>query len=331
MSFAHLHVHSEFSLLDGAIRVDDLVKRAVELGQTAVAITDHGWLASAVKFQSAAQEHGIKSLIGMETYLATGGDMGVPAKSGGDNFHLTLLARNRQGYQNLMRLTSLAHLEGLSYKPRIDRKTLARHAEGLIVLSGCIGAEIPQTIIEHGEQAGLKLAREYQRLFGDDFYIEVMHHGSINGVDHVRIEREGQVAFTERDLNTALVRIADLLGIGVVATNDAHYLAREHGPHHDALLCIGTGSWLDKPDRMRFPGATHKVWEFYVKSEAEMLDVLKDGWWQSACANTAILADSIEGDVVPLGMNILPKFVIPNDPEFQLWLSRQKNATAATN
>lgn len=326
MSFTHLHVHSEFSLLDGAIRVPDLCEKVATLGQTSVAITDHGWVASAVKFASEAKDAGIKPIIGMETYLATNGEMGSPAKSGGDNYHLTLLAKNAEGYKNLMRLTSLGHIEGLSYKPRIDRRLLAQHAKGIIVLSGCIGAEIPQTIIERGEQAGLKLAREYQRTFGDDFYIEVMHHGSTNGVDHVKIERGNETIFTESDLNAALVRIADLLGIGIVATNDAHYLERVHGQHHDALLCIGTGSWLDKPDRMRFPGAMHKAWEFYVKSEPEMLAVLRDDWWQTACANTAILADSIEGNVVPLGMNILPKFKIPNDPDFHVWAAKRKTA-----
>lgn len=311
--------------MDGAIRVTDLVKRAASLGQTAVAITDHGWLANAIKLQTEAKEHGIKSIIGMETYLASDNDMAKPAKSGGDNFHLTLLAQNRVGYQNLSRLTSLAHTHGLSYKARIDRTTLAQHAEGLIVLSGCIGAEIPQTIIERGEQAGLKLAREYQRQFRDNFYIEVMSHGAIGGIDHVRVERANQTYFTESDLNAALVRIADVLGVGVVATNDAHYLERGHGQHHDALLCIGTGSWLDKVGRLRFPGAEHKSWEFYIKSEQDMLAVSPDSWWSTACANTAILADSIESDVVPLGMNILPVFKIPNDPDFVKWLHARES------
>jgi DNA polymerase-3 subunit alpha len=273
MSFTHLHVHSEMSLLDGAIRIPDLCKKAVEHGQSAVAITDHGWIAGAIKFVEAARETDIKPIIGMETYLASDNDRLKPAKSGGDNFHLTLLAKNAEGYKNLMRLTSLAYLEGMSYKPRIDRNLLAENKEGIIVLSGCIGAEIPQTIINEGYNTGLKLARWYAKTFGDNFFIEVMSHGASGGVDHVRVETGGSILFTESQLNAALVRIADVLGVGVVATNDAHYLDREHGTHHDTLLCIGMGAWKDKPDRMRFPGAAHKSWEFYIKSEAEMVIV----------------------------------------------------------
>jgi DNA polymerase-3 subunit alpha len=320
MSFTHLHVHSEFSLLDGAIRVDDLVSRASELGQSHVAITDHGWVASAVKLTTAAKKAGITPIIGMETYLASGNDMSKPAKSSGDNYHLTLLARNAAGYRNLMRLTSEAHIRGLSYKPRIDRNLLAEHREGIIVLSGCFGAEIPQTIIENGEERGYELAERYAEVHGEDFFIEVMNHGSIGGIDHVRVERAGHTYFTESDLNRALVRIADRLGVGVVATNDAHYLRSEHGTHHDTLLCIGMGSWKDKPDRFRFAGSEHKSWEFYIKSEQEMLAVSDEPWWATACSNTAIIASKIENDVVPIGTNIMPKFQIPNDPEFQEWL-----------
>jgi DNA polymerase III subunit alpha len=320
MGFAHLHVHSEMSLLDGAIRIPDLCKKAVELGQTSVAITDHGWIAGAVKFVEAAKEAGIKPIIGMETYLASDNDINLPAKSGGDNYHLTLLAKNEAGYKNLMRLTSIAHLRGLSYKPRIDRTLLREHREGIIVLSGCIGAEIPQTIIEQGEAMGLKLARHYASIFGEDFFIEVMSHGAHNGIDHVRVEQGGVVVLTESDLNAALVRIADRLGVGVVATNDAHYLNRDHGTHHDTLLCIGMGAWKDKPDRMRFPGAALKNWEFYIKSEGEMHAVCSEAWWQTACSNTQVIADKIEPNVIKLGQNITPKFKIPDDPDFRAWL-----------
>jgi DNA polymerase-3 subunit alpha len=312
------------SLLDGAIRIPDLCKRAVEHGQTSVAITDHGWIAGAVKFVEAAKESGIKPIIGMETYLASDNDISKPAKSGGDNFHLTLLARNEAGYRNLVRLTSIAHLRGLSYKPRIDRGLLAEHREGVIVLSGCIGAEIPQTIIHDGYATGLKLARWYQKTFGGNFFIEVMAHGSIGGVDHVRIESNGVVVMSESDLNRALVSIADSLGVGVVATNDAHYLDRDHGGSHDTLLCIGMGAWKDKPDRMRFPGAKHKSWEFYIKSEAEMRAVAAEDWWQTAVSNAQVIADMIEPNVIKLGQNIVPRFKIPDDAEFHAWLARRK-------
>lgn len=318
--FNHLHVHSEFSLLDGAIRIDDLVKKAVEHKQSAVAITDHGWIAGSVKFQEAAKKAGIKSIIGMETYIASGDNHLDAAKNGGDNFHLTLLAKNRDGYMNLMRLTSLAHIEGFSYKPRISHDLLDKYKSNIIVLSGCVGAPIPQAIVRSGWKSGLLLAQWYQKMFGENFYIEVMAHGSTNGIDHIQIEEKGAVTMSETDLNMALVMIADKLGIGVVATNDAHYLQRDHGTAHDAMLCIGMGAWLEKPDRMRFSGAEHKAWEFYIKSESEMLAMSPEPWWQTACANTAIIADSIEANVVPVGESILPSFQIPNDPEFREWL-----------
>jgi DNA polymerase-3 subunit alpha len=321
MSFTHLHVHSEFSLLDGAIKVDALCKRAASLGQTAVAVTDHGWIAGAVKLVQAAKDAGVKPIIGMETYLASDGDHHSAAKSPGDNYHLTLLAKNEAGYKNLIRLTSLAHTEGLSYKPRIDRALLAQHADGVIVLSGCIGAEIPQTIIEHGKTAGLRLARLYQSTFGDNFFIEVMAHGSTSGVDHVRVEEKGEVLLTESDLNATLVDIADQLGVGIIATNDAHYLVRDHGQHHDTLLCVGMGAWKEKPDRMRFPGAEHKAWEFYIKSEQEMLAVSTQSWWQTACSNSQVLADMIEPSVLRLGGNIMPRFTIPADTHYEAWRS----------
>lgn len=320
MSLAHLHVHTEFSLLDGAIKVDDLCQKVQGLGQTAVAITDHGWLSGAIKFTKSAKEAGIKPIIGMEAYLATNGDHKTPAKNGGDTFHLTLLARSAEGYKNLMRLSSLSHLHGFSYKPRIDRSLLKDNKSGLIVLSGCIGAEIPQMIVKKGYKAGMALARDYVEAFGENFFIEVMSHGGTGGVDHVRIEdADGSIAMTESDLNAALVNIADNLGVGIVATNDAHYLDSNHGQHHDTLLCVGMGAWKQKADRMRFPGARHKAWEFYIKSEEEMLKASSESWWSTACANTAIVESMVDSDVVQLGVQSTPKFNIPDDQKFAHW------------
>lgn len=311
--------HTTYSLLDGAIKLDPLCKKIVELGQNAVAITDHGWIAGAIKFATAAKENGIKPIIGMETYIATNGDHKSPAKNGGDNFHLTLLARNRTGYLNLMRLTSLAHIEGLSYKPRIDYTLLREHSEGVIVLSGCIGAEIPQTIIDRGLAAGMVLAEKYQEWFGDNFFIEIMSHGATNGIDHVRTDK-----MTETQLNEALVAIADRLGVGIVATNDAHYLEQQHGEHHDTLLCIGMGAWKTKPDRLKFPGTEHSKYEFFIKDEAEMRSVQQSPWWEEACTNTAHVASLVENDVVQLGLNVMPKFTIPDDQEFEQWLMKRR-------
>lgn len=311
MSFVHHHVHTQYSLLDGAIKEDDLTKRIAELGQNAVAITDHGVLFGAVKFTKAAKDAGVKPIIGFEGYMVK--DLSLSSKSAGDNTHITLLARTREGYLNLMRLSSIGYTMGLSYRPRLDFGTLAKYSEGLAVLSGCIGAEIPQLLLAGDEDKAREVALAYSNLFGENFYIEVMNHGATNGIDHVRHEHNGEVIMTETDLNAALVDIASSCGIGLIATNDAHYLMKDHADAQDTLLCLSMGNWKDKEDRMKFPGFDDGGWEFYIKSEQEMLKMSTESWWATACANTQILADSVEDDVVPMGGSHMPKFKIPTD------------------
>lgn len=318
MSFAHLHVHSQYSLLDGAIKEEDLAKRAAELGQNSVAITDHGVLFGAVKFTKACKDAGIKPIIGFEGYMVR--DMSLSSKSSGDNTHITLLARTREGYLNLMRLSSLGYTIGLSYRPRIDFGMLSKYRDGLAVLSGCIGAEIPQLIMAGRKAEALTVAEKYRDTFGEHFYIEIMNHGAINGVDHVREEQNGVVILTETDLNMALVDIANVLGVGLIATNDAHYLMKDHADAQDTLLCLSMGNWKDKEDRLRFPGFDEGGWEFYIKSEQEMLKMSTESWWATACANTQILADSVEEGVVPMGGSHMPKYKIPTgDSHYNLF------------
>lgn len=321
MSFTHLHVHTEYSLLDGAIRVPDLCKQAALLGQNSIAITDHGVLFGAVKFTQEAKKHGIKPIIGFEGYVATGDSIEQPAKSGGDNYHITLLAANRQGYYNLMRLTSIGHLRGLSYKPRIDLRILSLHSAGLIVLSGCVGAQIPQLIVSGRPAEAEKLATRFRDEFEGRFFIEVMAHGSTGGIDHVmvRSDDDKEVLMSESDLNTALVDLANKLGVGVVATNDAHYLERKHGSSHDTLLCVGMGKYKEEKDRMRFPGSKEKAYEFYIKTESEMRMLSEAAWWQTAVSNAGWISDMVTEDVVPLGVQVLPKFIIPADPAFHIY------------
>lgn len=324
MSFAHLHVHSEFSLLDGAIRINDLVKRAESLGQNAVAVTDHGWIAGAVKFVKAAKDAGIKPIIGMETYVATSDTIADPAKSSGDNYHLTVLASTAEGYRNIMRLTSEAFLHGLSYKPRIDLGMLAERAEGLIVLSGCVGAELPRYLIRGDEDSAQQYVEYMQDILEGRFFIELMNHGGVDTPDgyvsHVRIEEDGKVLMDEHELNDALVSIANKNGVGVVATNDAHYLSKEDGDAHDTLLCVGMGGWKTKEDRMRFPGAEHQAWEFYIKSEKEMLACSPHSWWETACSNTQLVADMVQPDIIQLGTLIMPDYKVPEDDlGFRVW------------
>ena len=320
MSFAHLHVHSEYSLLDGAIKVADLVDRAEALGQPAVAITDHGWLAGAIKFVKAAKEKGIKPIVGSEIYVSTQEDAKKPASSPGDNYHLTLLAQTAEGYRNMMRMSSLAHLDGLSYKPRTDLTTLRDHAEGVICLSGCVGSQLVQTIVHGTWEEANDLVRFYQDTFEERFFIELMFHGGSGGIDHVRIEDDGgKTLMGETEINLALMDLANRHGVGVVATNDAHYLGRDDGCAHDTLLCIGMGAWKDKEDRLRFPGASEASWEFYIKGRDEMRAACPWDEWERACDNTLIVADMVEPDVVPFGANILPAYQIPDDVQYDLY------------
>jgi DNA polymerase-3 subunit alpha len=317
MPFTHLHVHTEYSLLDGAIRVPDLCKQVAALGQSSVAITDHGVLFGAVKFTKEAKEHGVKPIIGFEGYVASTDDgIARSANSSGDNYHITLLAATAEGYANLMRLTSIGHLRGLSYKPRIDLRLLGLHSAGIIVLSGCIGAQIPSLILQDRAGEAETLARWFRDQFEGRFFIEVMAHGSTGGIDHVVDRVSGK---SETWLNDELVGLANKLHVGVVATNDAHYLERQHGQHHDTLLCIGMGKYKEEADRMRFPGSQQKAYEFYIKTQAEMLEASDAPWWSTAVGNASLVADLVEEQVVPLGNQVMPRFPIPDDPAFRVY------------
>lgn len=327
MSFAHLHLHTDSSLLDGMIMSDRLVERVKKLGQPAVAITDHGWIAGAVKLVQAATKAEIKPIIGSELYVTLAGPMTEPSKKSGDAYHLTVLAMNREGYRNLTHLTTKAHVRGFSYKPRVDREALAEHSAGLIVLSGCWGAEIPETIRREVKQTG-KIGKQtkqvldwYVKTFGDRFYLEVMSHGATAGISHVRDEDKttGEVLMDEWDLNAILVEISKKRGIPLVATNDAHYLEREDGPAHDALLCLGMGAYVTKEDRMRFPGAEEQAWEFYVKGAVEMKEAGAGlDWWVDACDMTGEVAARVEDGVLQLKQNVMPTFDIPEDEKLAL-------------
>ena len=265
VQFAHLHTHSEYSLLDGAARVKGLAQRAHDLGQTAIAITDHGVLAGAIDFYQAATEVGITPIIGCEVYVAARSHLQKEGRADRDPFHLVLLARDREGYSNLVKLVSRAHLDGFYYKPRIDHDLLAEYAGGLIGLSGCIGGEVPQRLLGGDHDGALEIAREYSRILGPDaYFLELQDHG----MEEERVVREG------------LIQIARQTGLPLVATNDCHYVDREDAEAHDVLLCIQTGSRLDDPKRLRFSGP-----HFYVSSADEMaakfpscLEAVNNSW-----------------------------------------------------
>ncbi len=251
--FSHLHVHTEYSLLDGMCRIPQLVERARELGMESLAITDHGAMYGAIQFYLEAREAGVKPIIGCEVYVAPNSRFGrEPADK--NHYHLVLLAKNQTGYQNLIQLTTRANLEGFYYRPRVDKELLEQYHEGLIGLSACLAGEVPRLILEGQLEEAKQAALWYQQTFGD-FYLEIQRH---------------PIAELEQ-LNQALIPMADELGLPLVATNDVHYIYREDAASHDLLLCIGTNTSIYDEKRIKMAGDF-----YYLKSPQEMAELYKD-------------------------------------------------------
>ena len=274
MGFVHLHVHTEYSLLDGASRIKDLVRTAKELDMPAIAITDHGSMYGVIDFYKAAKKEGIKPIIGCEVYLAPGSRHDRFEVDGTRYYHLILLAENEQGYKNLVKLVSLANTEGMYYKPRVDKEALRQYSEGLICLSACIAGEIPQAILRDNLSLADTLVAEYIDIFGrDNFFIEIQDHGIPE----------------EKRANAELVRLAEKHAVGLVATNDLHYIKKTDSEFHDVLLCIQMGKTIDDESRMRFHGDM-----FYLKSADEMAQLF--GAYEGALANTLKIAERCQVD-----------------------------------
>ncbi|MDP1883834.1 MAG: PHP domain-containing protein, partial [Candidatus Moranbacteria bacterium] len=252
LKFTHLHVHTHYSLLDGLAKVDKILDHAKELGMDSLAITDHGVLYGAIEFYIKAKERGIKPIIGCEFYV-TSNDLHSknPTAEDKKRYHLILLAKNEKGYKNLMRLITIAHLEGFYYKPRIDRQTLRKYSEGLIGLSACTQGEVPDQIIAGNMERAEELALEYQDIFGKgDFYLEIQHHPKFPN---------------QAIANKGLIELSKKLGIKLVATNDIHYIKKEDAEIQDILLCIQTILKVDEKDRMYFMD-----FELYLKSTEDI-------------------------------------------------------------
>ncbi|RAI97090.1 DNA-directed DNA polymerase III PolC [Paenibacillus pabuli] len=283
-SFVHLHVHSEYSLLDGAARIPDLVNKAADLGMTTLALTDHGVMYGAIPFYKACVERGIKPIIGCEAYMTAGSRKERGSRKDQPIHHLILLAKNMTGYRNLMKLCSIGHLEGFHYKPRIDMESLAAHHEGIICLSACLGGEVPQHLLHGREEEAKRAALRYKHIFGADFYLELQDHGLSE----------------QKRVNPQLIRLAAELEIPLVATNDAHYLSEEDAELQDVLICIGTGKTVDDENRLRI--GTNQL---YLKSEQEMARLFPHV--PEALENTVRIAESCELQL-EFGKSILPEY-----------------------
>lgn len=282
--FTHLHVHSEYSLLDGAARVNDLVAKAASLGMSALALTDHGVMYGAIAFYKACKQHGIKPILGCEMYLTTGSMKAKGSRKDNPIHHLILLAKNNEGYRNLLRLCSIGHLEGFYYKPRIDLEQLERYSSGLIALSSCLAGEVSQHLLYDRFTEAKQSALRYRDIFGEDFYLELQDHG----------------LFEQKKVNQGMVRLARETGIPLVATNDVHYLQAQDNAVQDILICIGTGKTLDDKDRLRF-----RTDQMFLKSADEMAALFPHV--PEALANTERIAESCEVQL-ELGKSVLPAF-----------------------
>jgi DNA polymerase-3 subunit alpha len=290
--FTHLHLHTEFSLLDGLSRIPDLMERAQALGQTSMAMTDHGALYGAIDFYKAAKERGIKPIIGLEAYIAPESRHKKGNGRNNDYYHLTLLAKDMAGYRNLIQLSTKSHLEGFYYKPRMDKELLQQYGKGIIALSGCPSGEMHKLLVEDRYDEAKQLAGFFSDVF-DSFYLEVMRHD------------EPEIAAQCDKALAGLVRLSSELNIPLVATNDSHYTAREDAPIHDVLLCIGTNSTVDDPKRQLKMNDT----SYYLTSEEEMLAVLRDV--PEAVGNTQLVAEQCDLEL-EFGRLHLPEPVIPD-------------------
>ena len=295
--FTHLHVHSEFSLLDGLGRITELVEDAKVQGFDSLALTDHGALYGAVAFYQACKTAGIKPIIGVETYVARRSMSDREGKADSQPYHLILLAKDWTGYQNLCRIVTDAHLDGYYYKPRIDRDYLAQHAEGLVGLSACLNGEVARAIETGDLDNARRIAGSYRDILGDgNFFFELQDHGLPE----------------QRKLNEQLIRLGPEMGIPLVATNDLHYVHKAQSDAHDVLLCVGTASNLDTPGRMRFESA-----DFYLKSAAEMAQLFAHV--PEAISNTRRIAEMVNLEL-PFGQLRLPDFPVPEGHTVESWL-----------
>ncbi len=294
MSFVGLHVHSDYSLLDGASQLPELIERAVQLGMPAIALTDHGVMYGAIELLKVCRGKGVKPIIGNEMYVINGD---IEKQERRPRYHQVVLAKNTQGYKNLVKLTTVSHLKGVQGKgifsrPCINKELLAQYHDGLIVTSACLGGEVPQAILQGKPEIARRVAQWYKDLFGEDYYLEIQDHGSPE----------------DRIVNVEIIKIARELEIKVLATNDSHFISCYDVEAHDALLCIQTGKLITEDSRLRYSGTE------YLKSAEEMAQLFRDhlpeAVIQSAIATTLEVADKIEPYQI-LGEPRIPDYPVP--------------------
>ncbi len=284
--FTHLHVHTNFSILDGAANIDVMMKKVADSGMKAIAITDHGNMYGVMHFTQAAKNNGIKPIVGCEVYVSNGSRFDKKGKEDRSGYHLILLAKNHKGYQNLSRIVSKGYLEGFYYTPRVDKEILRKYSEGIIASSACLGGEVSQAILRGNMEKAEAVIKEHQEIFGDDYYLELQRHG---------LEEQEPV-------NQQILQLAEKHNLKVIATNDCHYINAEDAKAHDILICLQTGKDLDDTNRMRYSG------QEYIKTPAEMAELFHD--IPQAIANTQEIVDKVEEYEIMRDI-LLPVFPLP--------------------
>ncbi len=286
--FTHLHVHSEYSLLDGSAKIGELVSKTLELGMDSIAITDHGVMYGVIDFYKAAKAQGVKPILGCEVYVASGSRFNRDNREDNFYYHLVLLAENNKGYENLVRLVSLGFTEGYYYKPRIDLEALEKYSEGLIALSACLAGPVAKTMLNINYERAKETALEYLRIMGQgNFYLELQDH---------------QIP-DQLTLNPLLVKLSQETGIPLVCTNDVHYVNKDDASAHEILLCIQTNKTINDEDRMTYPGQ-----QFYLKSPEEMALTFRD--YPEALQNTEEIAKRCNVNIT-FNEYKLPKYELP--------------------
>lgn len=299
-NFVHLHVHTEYSMLDGLSKITDLIKKVKDLKQTAVAITDHGNMYGNIAFYNECKKEGVKAIVGVEVYVAKNSRFDKQIRVGSDQFHLTLLAENYIGYKNLMKMVTIANFEGFSYKPRIDDETLEKYSEGVILLSGCMSSQTSRLFLDNKDQKALEIFKKYQKIFKDRFYVEIQNHPHIE---------------EEKILREKLIQTARQLNLPLVATNDVHYLEKEDAEAQDALLCVQTRKLISDTKRMKMVDKP----DFYLKSTEEMVELFSD--LPEAIENTIKIAERCNLEI-PTGNLIFPSYELPKGETYESYLHK---------
>lgn len=299
-NFVHLHVHTEYSMLDGLSKIPDLIQKTKAAGQKAIAVTDHGNMHGNIAFYNECKKEGIKAIIGVEVYIAKNSRFDKQIRVGSDQFHLTLLAENYIGYKNLMKMVTIANFEGFSYKPRIDDEILEKYSEGVILLSGCMSSQTSRLLLDNKDKKALEIFEKYQKIFKDRFYVEIQNHPHIE---------------EEKILREKLIQIARQLNLPLVATNDVHYLEKEDAEAQDALLCVQTRKLIADEKRMKMVDKP----DFYFKSTEEMIELFSD--LPEAIENTIKIAERCNLEI-PTGNLIFPSYELPKEETYESYLHK---------